>query len=97
MIDQKSDKFICGACAQELQVLAAQLEQLNSHKYLKKLDSTYKMLWWNFLQGIARGFGTVVGATLVVTIIASVLSALDWIPMFGEWFDGISNELNLSQ
>ena len=97
MADQKSDKCICGVCTQELQALTAQVEKLNSHRYLQILDSTYKMLCWSFLQGIAPGFGTVIGATLVVTIIASVLSALDWIPMLGEWFDGISNELKLSQ
>lgn len=49
------------------------------------------------MQGVARGFGTVIGATLVVTIIASLLSALDWIPLLGKWLDEISTELYLQK
>ena len=87
----------CEKCifAENLLLLSSQLQILNNHRYLRRLDSTYRLLWWNFVQGIFRGLGAAIGATVVVTMTASILAALDWLPFLGKWLDLISLELDL--
>jgi hypothetical protein len=51
------------------------------------------MLGANFLRGIALGFGTVVGATIVVSLIAYMLAQVDYVPVLGEWANRLADEI----
>jgi len=48
------------------------------------LLSTRRLLWVNFLAGVARGFGMVVGGSLVVALLSLLLAyliqAMGWLP-----------------
>lgn len=55
--------------------------------------STGKVMWNNFLGGLAWGFGTVLGATLVVGILIFVLSQLGNIPFFGNFVNSILDQI----
>lgn len=48
-----------------------------------------EILLANFLGGLAWGFGTVVGATIVVAIVLSVLSWLNFVPGINQIRDQI--------
>jgi hypothetical protein len=51
----------------------------------------YKM---NFIRGIFLGAGTVIGGTLIIALIAWILSLLGHIiPPLGDFFDGISHTI----
>ena len=41
----------------------------------------------NFIRGIALGAGTVIGATVLVTLVLWVLSLFDTVPLIGPLFD----------
>jgi Domain of unknown function (DUF5665) len=45
------------------------------------------MLWPNFVAGIARGFGALVGATIVIGIIGWTLSTIIDLPLIGKWIE----------
>jgi hypothetical protein len=51
---------------------------------MEYIRSPWKMLWPNFVAGIARGFGALVGVTIVITLIGWFLSTLIDIPLIGK-------------
>ncbi|HEX7456032.1 MAG TPA: DUF5665 domain-containing protein [Candidatus Nanoarchaeia archaeon] len=51
--------------------------------------STWRMVFNNFLGGLSWGFGTVLGATVVVGLVIIILSKLDSVPIIGEFFSSI--------
>ncbi len=93
---ETGESSTCGNCIllQDIQLLNVQINQLNNHRHLNRLGSYWKMLCWNFVQGTARGLGAAIGATVVVTMIASILTAMDWIPIVGTLLDNFSIELS---
>ncbi|HWQ95498.1 MAG TPA: DUF5665 domain-containing protein [Gammaproteobacteria bacterium] len=55
--------------------------------------SRKKMLLDNFVGGIAWGFGTVIGGTLVILLIGYILSKVELIPIIGDWMHAITQEV----
>lgn len=67
--------------------LACSLERMHLEEYLHYVDNTKKLLWINFLAGIARGLGmavgfTVLGAVVVVLLQRLVVENVPWIGDF---------------
>lgn len=77
----------------ELQKIRAALDVLNQHKFVRLFNSTPKMLWFQFLRGIAFGLGSVIGATIVVSILVTLLAQIEFIPIIGEWTQQIIEEI----
>ena len=77
----------------ELQCLRKELETLNQHKFIKLQNSMPKMLWFQFLRGAAFGLGSVIGATLVVSFMISLLAQVEFIPIIGEWANELIAEM----
>jgi hypothetical protein len=81
------------ALTEELRAIRAELTRLNAHSFVRQLNSPLRMLGANFLRGIALGFGTVVGATIVVSLIAYMLAQVDYVPVLGEWANRLADEI----
>lgn len=60
----------------QLEKLAVRLERMRLGDYVTNLNKTSRVLWLNFVSGIARGVGLTIGATLVIAIIFKIISAL---------------------
>ena len=69
----------------EIKALRREVAQLNSHRLIRVYDSTTRLLWFQFLRGLVFGLGSVVGATILVSVLVYVLSFVDFIPVLGEW------------
>jgi hypothetical protein len=54
---------------------------------------TGKVILNNFLGGLAWGVGTVLGATVIIALIILLLSKLSAIPVVGNFFISILNQL----
>lgn len=61
--------------------------------YMRVYISTAKVLLNNFLGGLAWGFGTVLGATVVVALVLFMLSKLDTVPIIGDFINNILEEI----
>lgn len=59
-----------------LRSLAVTLEKGRFNDYVETLQRSRKLLWSGFLGGLAKGFGAVIGATIVVALVAAILTAL---------------------
>ena len=76
--------MICGL-NQRLNELSLMLEKLKLADYLKHLNNPRKILWINFLGGLARGFGAAVGFVLLGALAIYILqrSFLNNLPFIG--------------
>jgi len=72
------------------------LEHVNSHKLMEIYNSIPKLLFYQFMKGIVFGLGSVLGATIVVSILVYLLSQIEFVPIIGEWVKHISEEIQKS-
>ncbi len=78
-----------------LHAFAVAMEKGRFTEYISTLSNTRKLLWSNFLAGVARGLGAVIGATLIVVVIASLLALLgDALPgKIGDFFSSTGDTI----
>jgi len=69
----------------EMAELKAELKRLNKHRFIAIHNSIPRLVAFQFVRGLAFGLGTVVGATILVSIVGYLLSSVDFIPIIGEW------------
>ncbi|WP_420860461.1 DUF5665 domain-containing protein [Algirhabdus cladophorae] len=69
----------------EMAELKSEVKRLNSHRFVEIHNSVPRLVAFQFLRGLAFGLGTVVGATILVSVLGYVLSSVDFIPIIGEW------------
>jgi len=61
------------------------LDTLNQHKFVRIYNSSFRLLCFQFFKGIAFGLGSVIGATIVVSLLISFLAQIEFIPIVGEF------------
>lgn len=79
--------------AQQIAALRAEVARLNAHRFVRDLNSPGRMLALQFARGLALGLGTVVGASILVSLSAYLLSQVDFIPILGDWATRIAQEI----
>ena len=63
------------------ETLTNAIRDLLDHKLLRDYSSTWRILWLNFLRGLAFGLGSVILVYLTIQILAQI----EFIPILGEW------------
>lgn len=73
--------------------LLTEVKRLTSHHFMRKQSSWPRMIWYNVVRGMAFGFGSLIGATVIVYIVIAILSQIvsqiDFIPLLSEWITKI--------
>lgn len=81
----------------ELKEAMARLSQevalLNSHRFVKIHNQPMRMIAFQFFRGLAFGLGSVMGATILVSLAAWWVSQFEFLPIVGEWARQISDEI----
>lgn len=77
----------------ELRGLRTELQQMNSHRYFRIHNSIPRMMWYNLLRGLAVGLGTVLGASVLLSVFIWSLSQIEFLPIIGEWATQIMREV----
>jgi len=73
--------------------LAQAIETLNQHKLMQIYASSWRMMWANFLRGLAFGLGSVLGASILVYVTVQILAQIEFIPILGDWAVQIIGEI----
>jgi hypothetical protein len=73
--------------------LAQAIETLNQHKLMQIYANPWRMMWVNFLRGLAFGLGSVLGATILVYVTVQILAQIEFIPILGDWAAQIIGEI----
>jgi hypothetical protein len=87
MSNQKPSHLHAARTKQDYEELGRRLENI----YLTGYISRKEMIKMTFLKGVVAGLGGVIGATIVVGLLAWILSLFDTTPLIGPLFDGVEN------
>ena len=82
-----------GPLQDEVRALHRELAILRQHKMFLLYQSVPRVLLFRFASGMAVGLGTVIGATVLLSIILWSLSQIEFIPIIGEWAVSIAAEI----
>ena len=77
--------------------LAAALETIVAHRIVRIHDSVPRVLLFQFLRGLAFGLGTVIGASILVSVVVTVLAQIEFLPLIGDWAVQIIEEIESVQ
>lgn len=84
-----------------LDKLTQELETLNSHRFIRVHNSLWRLTLFQFFRGLAFGLGSVLGATLLVSLMVWWLSQFEFIPILGDFarqlIDWIEEPMRASQ
>ncbi|SLN67344.1 hypothetical protein TRL7639_03875 [Falsiruegeria litorea R37] len=80
----------------ELRALREEIAKFNGHRFVRVQNSIWLMLWQALLRGMAVGLGTVIGASILVSVVVYMLSQIDFLPIIGDWAKEISQEIQNS-
>jgi len=83
-----------GDIRSELLGLQREVARLNRQRFVSMHNSLARLIGIQFVKGLALGLGTVVGATILVSLIALLLSKIDFIPIIGDWAAAIAAQMN---
>lgn len=78
---------------QELRALRTELRRTNESTLFRLNDSLLRIIGVQLLRGLAFGFGSVLGATIVVSLAAYTLSTMEIVPIIGDWAKAIAEEM----
>lgn len=67
------------------------IESLGLQEFIEYIRSPWRLLWPNFVAGVARGFGALVGATIVVALVIWWLTQLVGIPFIGSYIEPLAS------
>jgi hypothetical protein len=92
-IESKSESQI-----EKIEWLIDAIQATGLDEFMEYIRSPWKMFWPNLFAGIVRGFGAVIGATIVIAMIGWFLSTLIDIPLIGKslepYVETVQNEFN---
>jgi len=77
----------------EVRALHQELKFLREHKMFALYQSVPRVLLFRLAAGMAAGLGTVVGATLLLSVIVWALSQIEFVPIIGEWAAEIAGDM----
>jgi hypothetical protein len=80
----------------DLAEIAKVFQQIGFREFVNFLESPRKIMVRSFLSGIFKGFGVVVGMTVVVAIVVWFLTQLVDFPLIGQYFEDLLNLIESS-
>ncbi len=70
----------------DAQAIRDAFKELQVSEFIKYLRSPWRIMWHNFLAGIFRGLGIIVGMTVVFALLIWLLTNLVDFPLIGQYF-----------
>ena len=62
-----------------------ELERIRKHNFFRAHTRWYRMMYFYFLRGVAMGLGTVIGATVLLSVMLWLLAQVEFLPIVGKW------------
>ena len=90
--DDKTSEETEGLSAR-IDALHEELKNVTQHHYLRSQTSWARMIGYSLVRGMAFGFGSLIGATVIVyfavSILGQMVSHIDFVPLLGDWIGKI--------
>ena len=78
---------------ESMQEIADALERVRFYDYVDQAQHPWRIIWKSLVAGIARGFGFIIGATVLIWLLSFVFSKLGGLPTIGRFFESIGEIL----
>ena len=69
----------------QIEKLTCELETLNKHRFVRIHNSLWRLVLFQFMRGLAFGLGSVLGASILVSLLVWWLSQFEFIPILGDF------------
>lgn len=83
--------------AEDIRALRREFTKINNHRFIRIHNSTLKLMWFQFLRGLAFGLGTVIGASALVSALVLILSQIEVVPIIGDLATDIIQEIEVAR
>lgn len=83
--------------SKELKELTREITKLKNLELIQVLKHPWRLMGLSFLKGVMVGFGSVLGATVLVTIFVYILSQISLVPVVGNFVEDIIQEIQITQ
>lgn len=70
---------------EQLNKLTQELETLNKHRFIRINNSLWRLILFQFTRGLAFGLGSVLGASILVSLLVWWLAQFEFIPIIGDF------------
>lgn len=77
---------------ERLTKLSENIEKAKIAEYVEIMNNPKKLIYYNFIGGLARGLGTAIGLTVLVALLVYMLRKIVNLPLIGEY---IANLLDI--
>jgi len=78
----------------ELKTLSKEVKNLKDLEFVRILKHPMKFMWFSFLKGLMIGFGSVLGASMLVGIFIYTIRQIQVVPILGEFVTSIIDEVD---
>lgn len=82
--------------AKELRSLSNEIKKLKSLEFVKIYKKPTRFFIFSFVHGLLVGFGSVIGATVIVAIFIYMLTQISFVPIVGGFVESVLKEINPS-
>ncbi len=83
--------------ADAIERLTQEVARLNSHRFIQVQNSLWRLVLFQLIRGLAFGLGSVLGATILVSLLGWWASQIEFIPVIGEWTAQIMQEIQKNE
>lgn len=77
----------------EVKELSKEVRKLKNLEFVRILKRPWKFLWMTFLKGLMVGFGSVLGASVLVAIFIYIIAQIQVVPFLGDFVQDIIEDV----
>jgi len=78
----------------EVKSLSKEVKNLKELEFIKVFKHPFKLMWFSFLKGLMVGFGSVLGASLLVALFVYTISQIKLVPILGDFINSVLVEID---
>jgi hypothetical protein len=83
--------------AKEVKTLSKEIRKLKNQEFLRVFKNPWRFMWYSFLKGLMVGFGSVMGASVLVGIFFFLVAQISFVPILGDFIEEIIVQVQLDQ
>lgn len=75
--------------AKGIKELTKEIQKLKDSEFLQVFKNPWKFIFFSFLKGLMIGFGSILGASVLVGIFVYILGQISFVPVIGDFIKDI--------
>ncbi len=83
--------------AKEVKTLSKEVRKLKDLEFLRVFKNPWKFMFFSFLKGLMVGFGSILGASVLVGVFIYLLSQISFIPVIGDFIEDIILQVKIEK